>query len=74
METTVKACRAGVRVNVQRRVDGVFRTVAAVTTDQLARYVTWVGRRHGVYRAVAPAMVLVTGDTCARAVSGTWWY
>jgi hypothetical protein len=74
METTVKACRVSVRVNVQRRVDGVFRTFAVVSTDHLARYVTWVGRRHGAYRAVAPAKVLVTGDTCARAVSETWRY
>ena len=74
METTVRECRVGVPVRVQRRVDGRFRTFAVVVTDHLARYEKWVGRRHGVYRAVAPAKVLVTGDTCARAVSATWRY
>jgi hypothetical protein len=74
METTVKGCRVGVRVKVQRRVDGRFRTFAVVVTNDLAQYETWVGRRHGVYRAVAPAKELVTGDTCARAVSTTWRY
>ena len=66
METTVRECRVGVRVRLQRRVDGRFRTVAEVVTDNIARYEQWVGRTHGVYRAVAPAKQLVTGDTCAR--------
>jgi hypothetical protein len=74
METTVKDCRVGVRVKVQRRIEGRFRTIAVVTTDHMARYVTWVGRRHGLYRAVAPAKELVTGDTCASAISETWRY
>jgi hypothetical protein len=74
METTVKDCRVGVPVRVQRRVDGVYRTFAVVVTNHLSRYTTPVGRRHGVYRAVTPPRELITGDTCGRAVSATWRY
>ncbi len=74
MTDTVIRCRVDVPVRVQKRVEGVWRTVATTTTDAAARYSVRVGKKHGLYRAVAPQKVLVNGDVCTRAVSARWRY
>jgi hypothetical protein len=68
------ACRAGVPVRLQRKVDGRFRTVATMTTDALGRYVHWIGKRYGTYRAVIPRVELSDGTICLRDVSPNWRY
>ena len=64
------ACRAGVPVKLQRKVDSRFRTVATLTTDGSGRYGKWIGTRYGIYRAVIPRVELTDGTVCfARPVA-----
>lgn len=68
------ACRAGVPVKLQRKVDGLFRSVATLTTDGSGRYVKWIGTRYGIYRAVVPRVALPDRTVCLRDVPPTWRY
>jgi hypothetical protein len=62
------ACAANVPVRVQRRVGGVWRTIARTLTGDAGGYRTRVADRAGRYRSVAPR-VERAGDVCRRAVS-----
>jgi hypothetical protein len=68
------ACRTGVPVKLQRKIDGRFRTVATLKTDGSGRYVNWIGKRYGIYRAVIPRVELSDGTICLRDVSSSWRY
>jgi hypothetical protein len=62
-------CASGVRINVQRRARGRWRTVARDLTNANGRYSIPGRRAAGRYRAVAPATTLAGGDQCQRARS-----
>jgi hypothetical protein len=62
------ACASDVPVRVQRRVEGVWRTIARTLTGDLGGYRVRVPDRSGRYRSVAPR-VERAGDVCRRAVS-----
>jgi hypothetical protein len=68
MEEPVRRCRAGVVVKVQRKIDGRYQTVTQGSTTRRGRYRLRLGKRHGVFRAVAPRIVL-SGKVCARTAS-----
>jgi IPT/TIG domain len=61
-------CAASVRVKVQRRVSGRWRTVGKTTTNDTGAYKKRIKDRQGKYRSVAPKINLFT-DFCLRAVS-----
>jgi hypothetical protein len=62
------ACRRNVRVRIQRRVAGEWRTIDATLTDDTGFYRQRIPDRTGRYRAVAQKVQL-TNDICRRAVS-----
>jgi len=62
------ACAANVPVRVQRRVAGVWRTIARTLTGDVGGYRVRVPDRAGRYRTVAPR-VEMGSDVCGRAVS-----
>lgn len=63
-----QACEVGVAVKIQRRKDGVWRTLKTVTTDATGHFATNLRDRRGLYRA--RAVRLTTGDNvCARTTS-----
>src|SRR5437867_1801570 len=62
------ACAANVPVRVQRRVAGVWRTIARTLTGDVGGYRVRVRDLAGRYRTVAPR-VERAGDVCRRAVS-----
>jgi hypothetical protein len=68
------ACIVAVPVRLQRKIDGRFRTVATLTADGSGGYVRWIGKRYGVYRAVAPRVEQPNGTICLRDVSPNWRY
>jgi len=61
-------CYRNVRVRIQRRVSGVWRTIDATFTDDTGFYRERIPDRAGRYRAVAPRVELAN-DICRRAVS-----
>jgi hypothetical protein len=61
-------CAASVRVRVQRRVSGRWRTVGRTTTTDTGAYRKRIKDRPGKYRSVAPAIGQFN-DLCFRAVS-----
>lgn len=63
------ACDAGVTVKLQRRGQSGWKTVASIQTKPTGRFSKVIARR-GVYRAVAPRVLLNGGiDVCRRSVS-----
>jgi hypothetical protein len=68
------ACSTGVPVKLQRKVDGRFRTVATLRTDESGEYSKWIGKRYGIYRALIPRVELSDGTVCLRDVSSSWRY
>jgi hypothetical protein len=62
------ACAAGVPVRIQRRVEGVWRTIARTLTGDVGGYRVRVADRPARYRTVAPR-VEMGSDVCRRAVS-----
>jgi hypothetical protein len=62
------ACRRNVRVRIQRRMSGEWRTIEATLTDDTGFYRERIPDRSGRYRTVAPRVELAN-DTCRRAVS-----
>jgi hypothetical protein len=67
------ACFTDVPVQIQRRVNGHWRTVGTTTTDLNGAYRVHPGRRDGKYRARAPRTTLASGDICANATSAPVW-
>lgn len=65
-----KACSEDVPVNIQRRRDGRWDTVATGTTNDNARYRITFPERRGTYRAEAEA-VLLDPALCDRVFSRT---
>jgi len=68
-EAGFDACAAGVPVRIQRRVAGVWRTIARTLTGDLGGYRVRVADRAGRYRSVAPRVEMGSSDICGRAVS-----
>jgi hypothetical protein len=66
-------CAAIVRVRVQRRLSGRWRTVGRTTTTDTGAYKKRIKDRPGKYRSVAPAITQFTG-VCFRAVSSVRRY
>jgi hypothetical protein len=62
------ACRRTVRVRIQRRVSGKWRTIGATLTNDRGLYHKRIPDRAGRYRAMAPRVELAN-DVCRRAVS-----
>lgn len=62
-------CTASVRVKVQRRVSGRWRTVGRTTTTDTGAYKKQIRDRTGRYRSVATKVTLESGEICPRAVS-----
>jgi len=62
------ACYRNVRVRIQRRVSGEWRTIDATFTNDTGFYRKRIPDRAGRYRAVAPKVELAN-DICRRAVS-----
>lgn len=63
-----QGCEDGVAVKIQRRRDGVWRTLKTVTTDAGGHFATNLRDRRGLYRARAVRLATAT-DICARATS-----
>jgi len=64
------ACESDVRVKIQRRGGGRWRTVETDTTDGSGRYRERISDRVGRYRAVAPRFAPDADDVCLKDVSG----
>ena len=62
-------CFTGVAVRVQRKVSGVWRTVARTTTADDGTYRSKLRDVSGRYRAVAPAFSPEEGHRCLKGVS-----
>jgi hypothetical protein len=64
------ACRSAVPVRIQRRVNGVWKTIRKATTTSTGKYAGHVKNKHGKYRTLAPKITLNSGaDICKKAVS-----
>jgi subtilisin-like proprotein convertase family protein len=63
-------CATGVSVELQRRSRGRWREVGSDVTDQNGRF-SVASRQAGRFRALARRTTLSSGDTCARARSGS---
>lgn len=63
-----QACEDGISVKIQRRRDGVWRTLKVVVTDAEGRFATNLRDRKGLYRARAIKLEN-TQDICRRATS-----
>ena len=63
------ACAAGVAVKIQRRIEGVWKTVGTGSTDGAGNYSIHVPDKAGKFRAVASKTSLPNGDRCPRAKS-----
>ena len=63
------ACAQSVPIKIQRRVDGVWKTVGTDSTDGAGNYGIHVPDKAGKFRAVAPKTSLSNGDRCPRAKS-----
>lgn len=63
-----QACEDGVAVKIQRRRNGVWRTLKVVTTDADGHFGTRLRDRQGLYRARAVKLAN-TQDVCRRATS-----
>lgn len=62
-------CRNNVPVNVQRRINGRWRTRFSGRTNSQARFVRKAKRQRGRYRAVALEFTTDAGNQCFKAVS-----
>jgi len=63
------ACYQEVTVKVQRRISGLWRTIAETLTGDDGTYRTRIPDRVGKYRARAPRFALDNGEVCGRATS-----
>jgi hypothetical protein len=63
------ACAQSVPVKIQRRIEGVWKTVGSATTDAAGNYSIHVKNKAGKFRAIAPKTSLANGDRCKRAKS-----
>lgn len=63
------ACFQGVKVRVQRKKDGAWRTLGRATTDRYGTYRLELRDRRGRYRAVAPRFSPSEGHGCLKAIS-----
>jgi hypothetical protein len=63
------ACAQGVPVKIQRRIEGVWKTVGSGTTDASGNYSIHVPNKDGKFRAVASKTSLANGDRCKRVKS-----
>jgi hypothetical protein len=68
---SAKTCAAAVRVALQRRISGEWKTVKTVSTAAGGAFKSSLPDREGPYRAVANAWKPGQADTCGKAVSGT---
>jgi hypothetical protein len=63
-------CRDAVKVKIQRKVNGVWKTIRSATTTATGKYAGHLKNKHGKYRTLAPKLTLNSGaDVCAKAVS-----
>jgi hypothetical protein len=62
-------CAKRVRVKIQRRVSGDWRTVGNATTTDTGAYKKQIGDRPGKYRAKAPKATVWPTDLCLAAAS-----
>ncbi len=62
------ACYQDVRVRIQRRVSGMWRTIATILTNDSGAFRARIANRAGKYRALAPRET-EGSDICGRAVS-----
>jgi hypothetical protein len=62
------ACYQNVAVAIQRKVEGIWRTIRSTLTDSSGFYRRFIPDREGRYRALVKGVEL-TNDICGRAVS-----
>jgi hypothetical protein len=62
------ACYQNVAVSIQRKVEGIWRTIRSTLTDSSGFYRRFIPDREGRYRALVQRVEL-TNDICGRAVS-----
>jgi len=62
------ACYQNIAVSIQRKVEGIWRTIRSTLTDSSGFYRRFIPDREGRYRALVKRVEL-TNDICGRAVS-----